>query len=98
MAYLTLACILRFWIWRKCLLQVLPSSESGAERVFARMRDIFHKKQTHSSPKSLRTNLIVSFYVDQESPEEFYDNCDNWLLNKEEEEAIECDYGFLISF
>lgn len=78
------------------LLQVLPSSEAGAERVFARMRDIFHKKQTRLSPESLRTNLIVSFYVDQEMPKEYFDRIGNWPDNQkeeldEEEEIMEND-------
>lgn len=67
-------------------LQVLPSSWAGAERIFARMRDIFSKNQTRLSPKSLRTNLIVSFYAAQESPEESFENNDYWFLNEEEEQ------------
>lgn len=71
------------------MLQVLPSSEAGAERVFARMRDIFHKKQTRLSPKSLRTNLIVSFYAEQERPDDYYKDIDNWFLNEEEDQNEE---------
>ena len=44
------------------VLMILPASEAGAERIFARMRDLYNKKQTRLSPESLRSNLIVSFY------------------------------------
>lgn len=75
------------------ILQVLPSSEAGAERIFARMRDIYNKKQTRLSPKSLRSNLIVSFYEYQERPPDDDVKTDDWppLEEEEEEEAIEND-------
>ena len=47
------------------ILQILPSSESGAERVFERMRDSHSEKQTRQSAKSLRSNIIVNFYADE---------------------------------
>ncbi|KAK8837456.1 hypothetical protein M9Y10_036453 [Tritrichomonas musculus] len=47
------------------ILQILPSSESGSERVFARMRDSHSEKQTRQSAKSLRSNIIVNFYADE---------------------------------
>ena len=70
------------------ILQVLPSSEAGAERIFARMRDIYNKKQTRLSPKSLRSNLIVSFYDYQERPpdDDYDDKTDDLSLLEEEEE------------
>lgn len=40
------------------ILQTLPLSESAAERIFARMRDIIKEKQT-------RSQIILIFYVDQ---------------------------------
>lgn len=47
------------------ILQTLPASESAAERIFARMHDIINEKQTRLSEKSLRSQIILSFYVDQ---------------------------------
>ena len=46
-------------------LQVLPASEAGAERIFARMRDVYNPKQTRLSPESLRTNLVLSFFAEE---------------------------------
>ena len=45
------------------IVQVLPASEASAERVFARMRDLYNKKQTNLSVQSLKSNLILSFYA-----------------------------------
>ncbi len=45
------------------VIQILPASEASAERIFARMRDIYNKKQTQLSVKSLRSNLILSFHA-----------------------------------
>lgn len=44
------------------VLMILPASVAGSERIFARMRDLYNKKQTRLSPESLHSNLIVSFY------------------------------------
>lgn len=43
------------------ILQVLPASEAAAERIFARMRDLYNVRQTNLSGNSLKNNLIVSF-------------------------------------
>ena len=45
-------------------LQVLPASEAAAERIFARMRDVYNQKQARLHPETLRTNLILSFYAE----------------------------------
>lgn len=51
------------------ILQTLPASESAAERIFARMRDLIDSKQTRLSAKSLRSQIILSFYADQNRAE-----------------------------
>lgn len=65
------------------ILQVLPASEAGAERIFARMRDLFNKKQTRMSAVSLRSNLIVSFYQNENNFDDYIE--DYYDMNKEEE-------------
>ena len=45
------------------IIQILPASEASAERIFARMRDIYNKKQTLLSVSSLKSNLILSFHA-----------------------------------
>lgn len=47
------------------ILQTLSASESAAERIFARMRDLIDSKQTRLSAKSLRSQIILNFYADQ---------------------------------
>lgn len=47
------------------IIQTFPASESAAERIFARMRDILNEKQTRLSAKSLRSQIFLSFYTDQ---------------------------------
>lgn len=47
------------------IIQTLPASESAAERIFARMRDLLNIKQTRLSAESLQSQIILSFYADQ---------------------------------
>ena len=48
------------------ILQIFPASEASAERIFAKMRDIYNQKQTRLTPSSLRTNLILAVYQEQQ--------------------------------
>lgn len=57
--YVTLSKMISF-------LQILPASEASAERVFARMRDIHSDKQTRLSANTLRTDIVLSYFADEE--------------------------------
>ena len=73
----------------KEIIQILPSSEAGSERFFARMRDTLHKKQTRLSPNSLRSNLILSFNAKQERlSDNEYDYSSDDDYDPHEEEAL----------
>ena len=63
------------------ILQVLPASKAGAERIFARMRDIHDFLQTRMSPQTLKSNLILSFYALEKN----YDNSDEKEVIYDEE-------------
>ena len=43
-------------------LWIIPASEATAERIFAKMRDLYNTVQTRMSPETLRSNLILFRY------------------------------------